>query len=52
MDSVNEVRKKKASGSKNRKRAKENDQKNTLLISKIPKVQNYFSKLETGGNKI
>ncbi|XP_060845952.1 uncharacterized protein LOC132925583 [Rhopalosiphum padi] len=49
MESVNEVGKKKASGSKNRKRAKENAQKNALLVSKMPKLQNYFFKLETGG---
>lgn len=49
MESVNEVGKKKASGSKNRKRAKENAQKKALLVSKMPKLQNYFFKLETGG---
>lgn len=48
MVSINEVGKKKASGSKNRKRAKENAQKNALLVSKMPKLQNYFFKLETG----
>jgi hypothetical protein len=30
---------------------KENAQKNTRLISKIIKLQNYFFKLETGGYK-
>lgn len=51
MESINEVGKKKASGNKNRKRAKENAQKNALLVSKMPKLQNYFFKIEAGEYK-
>lgn len=54
MHSVNEVGteklEKKTSGSKNRKKVKENAKKKALLVAEIPKLQNYFSRIETGGN--
>ena len=50
MNRVNACGKKKASGSENRKKAKENAQKNASVVAKTLKLFNYFSK--QGASKV
>lgn len=47
MSHVNATGKKKDSGSQNRKRTKQNAQRNAEIVSKMPKLHNYFSRQDT-----